>query len=62
MRVDELIRQSLRAENDPREVVADPRARYSGAVLTERTLLPDDDAQLGKIHFEDWLSQPMPQR
>ena len=61
-RLDELVRQRLRAENDSREVLADPRARYSGAVLTERTLLPDDNAQLGKIRFEDWLSQPMPQR
>ena len=59
-RLDELVRQRLRAENDPREVVADPRAPYSGAVLTERTLIPDSDAQLGKIRFEDWLGQPMP--
>jgi len=61
-RLDELIRQGLRAQNDPREVIADPRARYFGALLTERTLLPDDDALLGKARFEDWLSQPMPQR
>ena len=61
-RLDELVRQRLRAESDSREVLADPRARYSGAVLAERTLLPDDDAQLGKIRFEDWLSQPVPQR
>jgi len=62
LRLDELIRQALRAQNDPREVIADPRARYFGAVLRERTLLPDDDARLGKTRFEDWLSQPMPQR
>ena len=62
LRLDELIRMELRAQNDPREVVADPRARYAGAILTERTLLPDDDARLGKTRFEDWLSQPMPQR
>ena len=61
-RLDELIRQGLRALNDPREVVADPRARYFGAELTERTLVPNDDAQLGKTHFEDWLRQPVPQR
>ena len=46
------------ARNDPREVVADPNARYFGAELSERTLVPDDDAQLGEIRFEDWLSQP----
>lgn len=57
-RLDELIRQSLGARNDPREVVADPHARYFGAELNERTLVPGDDAQLGEIRFEDWLGQP----
>src|SRR5262249_34480970 len=37
---DELIRQGLRARNDPREVVADPHARYFGAELGERSLIP----------------------
>ena len=62
LRLDELIRQSFRAQNDPREVVADPRARYFGAELTERTLVPNDDAQLGETRFEDWLGQPVPQK
>ena len=57
-RLDELIRQSLRARNDPRKVVADPHARYFGAELSERTLVPGDDARLGEIRFEDWLGQP----
>jgi len=59
-RFDEFIRHGLTAQHDPREVVADSRARYFGAELTERTLVPEDDAQLGKIRFEDWLSQPVP--
>jgi uncharacterized protein YbjT (DUF2867 family) len=54
-RLDELIRRSLSAHNDPREVVADPQARYFGAKLSERTLVPDDDARLGETRFEDWL-------
>jgi len=62
LRLDELIRLSLRSQNDPREVVADPRARYFGAELTERTLVPNDDAQLGSTRFEDWLGQPVPQK
>ncbi len=62
LRLDELIRQDLRARHDPREVVADPHARYFGAELTERTLVPDDGAQLGTTRFEDWLRQPVPQR
>jgi uncharacterized protein YbjT (DUF2867 family) len=54
-RLDELIRRSLSAHNDPREVVADPQARYFGAKLSERTLVPGDDARLGGTRFEDWL-------
>src|SRR5881397_1289088 len=50
-RLDELIRQGLSAQSDPREVVADPHARYFGAELTERTLVPNDDARLGGTRF-----------
>jgi uncharacterized protein YbjT (DUF2867 family) len=57
-RLDELIRQSLGARNDPRKVLADPQARYFGAELSERTLVPGDDAQLGAIRFEGWLREP----
>jgi uncharacterized protein YbjT (DUF2867 family) len=58
LRLDELIRRELRARNDPRAVIADPHARYFGAELSERTLVPGDDARLGETRFEDWLSQP----
>ena len=61
-RFDELIRLALAARKDPREVIADPRARYFGAELGERSLVPGDDAQLGAIRFEDWLRQPAPQK
>lgn len=57
-RLDELIRRGLSARNDPREVIADPHARYSGAELSERTLVPGDDAQLGETRFEDGLAGP----
>jgi uncharacterized protein YbjT (DUF2867 family) len=57
-RFDELIRQSLRARNDPREVVSDPHARYFGAELSERSLVPGDDARLGETRFEEWVGQP----
>ncbi len=55
-RFDELIRQRLSAINDPREVVADPHARYFGTELNERSIVPGDTAQLGETRFEDWLS------
>jgi uncharacterized protein YbjT (DUF2867 family) len=61
-RFDELIRQALAARHDPREVVADPRARYFGAELAERSLVPADDARLGEIRFDEWLQQPVLQR
>jgi uncharacterized protein YbjT (DUF2867 family) len=59
--LDELIRQGLEARQDPREVVADPTARYYGVMLGERTLLPGDDARLGEIRFQQWLAEPVPQ-
>jgi len=57
-RFDELIRQGLAAAHDPREVVADPHARYFGAELGERSLIPWGEARLGEIRFNDWLGQP----
>jgi uncharacterized protein YbjT (DUF2867 family) len=56
-RLDELIRRGLAARNDRREVIADPRARYFGAALTERMLIPDESARLGATQFDTWLSQ-----
>jgi uncharacterized protein YbjT (DUF2867 family) len=54
-RFDELIRRSLDAHHDPREVIIDPHARYLGAELSERTLVPGSNARLGETGFEDWL-------
>jgi uncharacterized protein YbjT (DUF2867 family) len=56
-RLDELIRQGLSASQDPRTVVADPQARYFGAIASERSLVPGDGARLGKIRFQDWLGR-----
>ncbi len=57
LRMDEFIRLGLSASNDPREIVDDPNARYFGALLGEKTLVANDDAQLGQIRFKDWLAQ-----
>jgi uncharacterized protein YbjT (DUF2867 family) len=54
-RFDELVRHALEAIGDPREVVADPDARYFGATLGDETLVPGPGATLGAIRFEDWL-------
>jgi uncharacterized protein YbjT (DUF2867 family) len=55
-RLDELVRRHLAALKDPREVISDPHARYVGIAVSERSLVPDDDARLGETRFEDWLS------
>ena len=60
-RVDELVRRRLASLKDPREVIADPNARYSGAKLSERTLVPENNARLGETRFETWLTQPAAQ-
>jgi uncharacterized protein YbjT (DUF2867 family) len=57
-RLDEFIRQGLRARNDPREVIADSRAGYYGLDVDERSLVPGNDARLSEIRFDDWLAQP----
>ncbi len=55
--LDELARQSLAAQKDPREVVADPKARYYGIEVSEKTLIPGDGARLGETRFDTWLAQ-----
>jgi uncharacterized protein YbjT (DUF2867 family) len=54
----ELVARYLKAINDPREVVSDSQARYFGARLDDRSLVPGDNPHLGIIRFEDWLRQP----
>jgi uncharacterized protein YbjT (DUF2867 family) len=56
-RIDELVRRRLAALKDPREVIADPNALYSGAKLSVRTLVPGGNARLGETRFETWLTQ-----
>jgi uncharacterized protein YbjT (DUF2867 family) len=60
-RVDELVRRRLASLNDPRQVIADPNALYSGAKLSEITLVPGKNARLGETRFETWLTQPAAQ-
>lgn len=57
-RLDELVRRRLASLKDSREVIADPNARYAGAKLSEKTLMPGKNARLGETRFETWLTQP----
>jgi uncharacterized protein YbjT (DUF2867 family) len=56
-RLDELVRRRLALLKDAREVIADPKALYSGTRISERTLVPDNNARLGETRFETWLTQ-----
>jgi uncharacterized protein YbjT (DUF2867 family) len=62
LRFADFVRERLRSVGDQRAVVADPQARYFGARLSERALLPGDGAQLGPTRFGDWLSHRAPGR
>ena len=56
-RLDDLVRRHLAALKDSREVIPDPKALYSGAKISERTLVPRNNARLGETRFETWLTQ-----
>jgi uncharacterized protein YbjT (DUF2867 family) len=57
LRFEDFVREGLRAAGDQRVVVADPRALYFGAELTERSLVPGDGARLGATRYDDWLNR-----
>jgi uncharacterized protein YbjT (DUF2867 family) len=57
LRFEDFVRRGLRAVGDQRVVVADPDARYFGAQLRDRDLVPGDGARLAATRFDDWLGQ-----
>lgn len=58
VRIDELFRAWLAAHHDSRTVAADPRTRFFGAALDERTLVAGDGARLSENRFGEWVKQP----
>ena len=56
-RIDELVRRRLAQLGDPREVIADSNALYSGAKINDSTLVPGHNARIGETRFETWLTQ-----
>lgn len=56
-RMDELGRSVLAARHDPRSVVTDPDARYFGARLGDRSLVPADGARLAGTRLDDWRAR-----
>lgn len=59
---DEFISRALSARNDPRQVIADPHARYFGTELSEYSLVPGDGALIAETRFQDWLMAPRSQQ
>jgi uncharacterized protein YbjT (DUF2867 family) len=56
-RLDELVRTALADKGDPRPVVTDEKAPYFGVQVTERTLVPGADAQLGAVTYTQWAAR-----
>jgi len=54
-RLDYVATEIAAAFEDSRWIVADVHARYSGAELEEKSLLPGPDARIGSLQFNDWL-------
>jgi uncharacterized protein YbjT (DUF2867 family) len=56
-RADDLARRRLMARHDSREVIVDPWARFFGAEVDDRSLLPGADARLAETRFQVWLDR-----
>jgi uncharacterized protein YbjT (DUF2867 family) len=54
--LDETVRKVFEFDHDPRRVIADPEAPYSGARLSETTLVPAAGAHLGATRLDWWLT------
>jgi uncharacterized protein YbjT (DUF2867 family) len=55
----EFIRYYLTVTENPGQVVADEHALYFGVELDDTSLVTGENARLGKIKYEDWLSKQL---
>ena len=55
--LDELAREVMSARGDPHPIIADTQARYFGAVLNDKSLIPGPNARLSNKQFGEWLRQ-----
>jgi uncharacterized protein YbjT (DUF2867 family) len=51
-----LVSRYLNNVNDPRTVISDATAKYFGAPLNDKTLVPGDNPRIGQINFETWFA------
>lgn len=61
IRMDDLVRQFLIANRDPRKVTTDPTAGYFGTAVNDDNLTPGPNPRLGATRFGEWLSRAVPQ-
>ena len=54
---EDAIARVLAARNDHRRVMADPAARYFGAMVRGSVLLPGGEARIASLRLEDWLAR-----
>ena len=59
-RMSDMVRDYLARTGDAREVVADPAARYFGALLQDDTLVPAGTPRLGALGLDAWLASRQP--
>ncbi|MDX8445660.1 SDR family oxidoreductase [Mesorhizobium captivum] len=61
VRLSDLVGRFLTVTKDPRKIVVDPHALYYGQVeIDDETLVPGENARIGAVHFDDWLSRSAP--
>jgi uncharacterized protein YbjT (DUF2867 family) len=60
--MDDFVRTRLTAAGDRRQVVTDPTARYFGAVIDDRSIVPVDgeDPTIFETRFGDWMAARAP--
>lgn len=61
-RLDEVATEIATAYEDSRQIVPDIKARYFGAELGERSLLPGPAARIASLRFDDWLRDSLQPR
>jgi uncharacterized protein YbjT (DUF2867 family) len=58
--IDQIVRQYLTEQGDPREVITDDGAPYYGIKVSKRSLMPGEGARLAPTRFADWLRRAAP--
>lgn len=58
IRMDDLVRQFVRATQDARRVTTDPEATYFGAAVNDQSLTPAGASpRMGSTHYAGWIAQ-----